>query len=462
MIFSASKAVLQGKWLQVLSFLRKIDAWATIHHTALFWALCILYKFALDALYIWTASPLYAYAGLVYQPSSSKYILSAVLYLILFAALPKAEHRIPSFLLHIQFLFTVAPLLSFYALSDGSTRYILMVFCCILLQAFLVRRAGKGNRKPIYIKGVQNYVTVALGVLTIFTIAIPIIYNGFAGLKAFDFQYIYTMRENASYPPGFDYILYWVMSTILPLACLIFLHRRDYRLFALCVALQVLLYMETGTKFTLFILIPVIAVYLLAKTNHPLKLIYAGFILLCIGIVFLYQLDKTASGTLGIFSGSLIAVRAIFHPADNKFNYYEYFSTHPKVFFSDGQVGKMFSLTYPYAGSIGQVSYAAGGGEFLSANMNTGYLGEAYAQMGFPGMLLMAALLGLIVRALGIYHTKAHFCIISGLFSVYFIILNDGALFTTLFTGGMLLAFLLVFIYFGKQQEEFHHGIQRL
>ena len=74
----------------------------------------------------------------------------------------------------------------------------------------------------------------------------------------------------------------------------------------------------------------------------------------------------------------------------------------------------------------------------------------------------MAALLGVIVRGLEVYNSRERFCILAGLFSTYFIILNDGALFTTLFTGGMLLAFALVFIYFGKQQEAFGHGIQRL
>lgn len=462
MKFSAAKTAWQGRWIQMLTFFRETDVWAVAHHNRLIWTLSFLYKFTLDALYIWVASPLYAYAGLVYQPSSIKYILSAVLYFILFAALPKMEQSIPAFLLHIQFLFTVAPLLSFYALSGGSTKYILMVFLCILLQTWIVRLPEQENVKPIHIRGIQNYVTVALGVLTLFTLVIPVIYNGFAGLKAFDFTYIYTMRENATYPPGFGYIMDWIPKVILPFACLMFLNRRCYRLFALCVAIQVLFYMETGNKFTLFILVPVCAVYILAKTNHPLKLMYVGFIILCIGGIFLYQLDKTSNGTLGLFVGPVVAVRAIFHPADNKFNFYEYFSTHPKVFFSDGQIGRMFSLTYPYAGSIGQVSFAAEGGEFLKANMNTGYLGESYAQMGLLGMLLMAALLGWIVRGLGIYRTKDRFCIIAALFSVYFIILNDGALFTTLFTGGMLIAYLLVFIYFGKQQEDSHHGIQRL
>ena len=419
----------------------------------------VAYKFALDALYIWAASPQYNYAGLVYQPSAIKYIVSAILYGIIFATLPKAEHSIAAFLLHIQFLFTVAPMLSFYALSGGSSRYILMVFFCILLQTWIVRYPSRENREPIHIKGVQNYVTVMLGILTIFVIIIPIIYNGFAGLKAFDFQYIYSIREDAVYPPGFGYILGWIPSVILPFACLMFLRLKRYRSLILSVVLQIILYMETGSKFTLLILVPVILVYVLSKNQHPLKLMYVGFVFLCIGIVFLYQLDRLSENGFGVFANSLIAVRAIFHPADNKFNYYEYFSTHPYVFFSDGQVGKMFSLTYPYAGSIGQVSFAAEGGEFLSANMNTGYLGESYAQMGFLGMLLMAALLGWIVRGLGIYRTKDCFGVIASLFSVYFIILNDGALFTTLFTGGMLLAYVLVFIYFGRQQEDLQNGI---
>ena len=121
----------------------------------------------------------------------------------------------------------------------------------------------------------------------------------------------------------------------------------------------------------------------------------------------------------------------------------------------------MFSLTYPYAGSSGQVSFASIGGEFLHANMNTGYLGEAYAQLGFLGILLMAVLLAFILRALSGYNREETFPIMTALFSVYIVTLNDGALFTTLFTGGMLIAFLLVFIYFGKQEEQ-NRGIQRI
>lgn len=303
--------------------------------------------------------------------------------------------------------------------------------------------------------------TVALGVLILFTLVIPVLYNGFEGINAFDLDYIYVMRANATYPPGFGYPLGWATNTILPFAFLIFLDRKRYRLAALCAALQVLFYMETGSKFTLLILAPILAVYLLSRTGHLLKLLYLGLVCICLAVVIGYQLDSTATdGALhpGVLLNAIVGIRAIFHPADNKFNFYEYFSQHLKIHFSDGIIGKVFSLTYPYAGSSGQVIYAASGGDFLAANMNTGYLGEAYAQLGFPGIFLMAALLGFILRALSGYDRKETFPVLTALFSVYIIILNDGALFTTLFTGGMLIAFLLVFIYLGKQ-EDLPHGI---
>lgn len=450
-------------WQRLLGMAHGLDAFASSHHTALIWTFGILYKFALDAMYVWAASPQYSYAGLVYAPSFVKYVVAAGMYFLLFALLPKRENDTSAFLLHLQFVFTVAPMLSFYALSGGSSRYILMMFLAVAFQTWIVCRPAPA-RKPVHITGIKNYVTVAMGVLLLFTLAIPILYNGFAGLKVFDLNYIYTMRSNAVYPTGFSYLLGWATNTILPFAFLVFLYQKRYRLAALCAVLQVVFYMETGNKFTLLILAPIFAVYLLSRTGHLLKLLYLGFMCLCLAVVFGFQLDHTAAdGALhpGVLLNSIVGIRAIFHPADNKFNFYEYFSQHPKIHFSDGIIGKMLSLTYPYAGSSGQVIYAAGGGEFLTANMNTGYLGEAYAQLGFLGILSMAALLGLILRALSNHSRRETFPILTALFSVYIIILNDGALFTTLFTGGMLVAFLLVFIYLGKQEDP-SNGIQRI
>lgn len=439
--------------------LKSLNSFASSQELVLIWTLGIVYKFALDAMYVFAASPQYSYAGLVYAPSFVKYVLSFALYLLIFAVLPKKEKDTVAFLLHLQFAFTVAPMLCFYALGGQSTKYMLMVAACVLLQVLLVGR-GENNSPPIHIVGIKNYVSVMLGVLVCFTLVIPVLYNGFAGLKAFNFSYIYDMRAEAAYPPGFGYLLIWVTRTIIPFAVLYALQKRRYGIVSLLVLAEILFYMETGTKFTLFILIPVVAIYFLSKSGHLLKLLYCGFTVVCIAVIFAYQLDKNQGGlTPGIMINALVGIRAIFHPADNKFNFFECFSQYPKIHFSDGLVGKMLGLTYLYGGSSGQVVGAYVGNTFGSTNLNTGYLGESYAQFGFPGMLAMSALLAFVLRGLRPYDRAETFPILAGLFAVYMIILNDGALFTTLLTGGMLVAFVLVLVYFGKRTEVAGNGI---
>lgn len=458
-------ASMKNYYLQIrdtaVRLLTGLERFASVHETALFWGLGILYKFVLDALYVWVASPTYDYAGLVYTPDFLKYVLASVMFFVLYAYIPKAEHSSMSFLMHLQFAFTVAPMLTFYAFSNGSSRYMLAVFLCILLETWILRRPIQQGRS-VRICGIKNYVTVALGILVLFSLAIPVLYNGFAGLKAFDFEYIYEMRANATYPPAFGYILGWMTNVIIPMAYLSCLTQKKYRWALIPFAIEILFYMETGQKFVLLILFPITIVYILALTGHLLKLMYAGFIALFLLMLVAFRLDRVEWHGIGTQMSALVAVRAIFHPADNKFKFFACFNQLPKMFFSDGQIGRMLGLTYPYKGSIGQVVFAFMGGEFMSANMNTGYLGESYAQLGFLGMFLMSALFGCILRGVQACCSRKNFGMIVSLFSIFIIILNDGALFTVLFTSGMLLAYLLVFIYFSGTAEEKVNGVQRL
>jgi len=461
-MFLMLKNKLQAPAQWIRNVLLVCDKAASRYETAIYWGCGILYKFMLDAIYIWAASPQYAYAGLLYTPVSWKYFISLALYLGLFAFLPKNEKNAVGFLLHLQFVYTVAPLLSFYALANGSTRYILMVSVCVLLQTWILRRP-KASDGAVHITGIRSYVTVALGALTIFALAVPVLYNGFGGLKVFDFAYIYEMRANATYPPGFSYLFNWMQKVIVPFAVLYFLHAKKYRWCILCVLLQIVFYMESGWKFTLFILVPVIAIYVFSKTGHLLKLMYAGLVVLLLLVLICFRLDRIGGvSSLGPQLNALIPIRALFIPADNKFDFYECFRVFPHTFFSDGMIGKLLGLSYPYAASLGQVIYAYTGGTFLESNSNTGYLGEAYAQMGFVGMLLMSLLLTAILRGIQNYANKENFGVLIAMFSVFMILLNDNALFTTLLTNGMLVAFVLVFIYFSSSSKGDPHGIQRL
>ena len=453
-----TKIFFSGLRSRILFLWNRIDSVLKTHEQAIFWIFAALYKLALDAMYVWAASPAFSYGGLIYSPNSAKYLISNVLYLILFAYLPRKENDAAGFLLQLQFVFTIAPMLTVYGLVDRSTLYMVVVFLCAMLQIYIIRRPAS-NLKNIHIKGIESYVTVAMGILVVFALVVPIIYNGFQGLKAFDFSYVYTIRTQASYPTGFAYILHWCAKVILPFGLLMFLEKKKYFWAVLCAALQVQLFLQSGYKGFLLFLIPVIAIYLFAKTGHLLKLMYIGLTTLSFLTAFCYQMDLLNRNKLGGFLASLVGVRAILGPANNKFLFYDCFSKYPKTFFSDGQIGRMLGLTYPYNTGHGQIIYAFDGGEFMGSNSCTGFWGDAYAQMGFLGILLMSVLLAFIIRGIRSYDRKNTFCILTALFSVYIIILNDGALLTTLVSGGMLFAYLLVFIYLSNGSKGERNGI---
>lgn len=457
-MIASMKTQCKNSYAWICGMLQRIGKFAADHELVLLWCAGILYKLALDALYVWVASPLYGYGGLVYLPSFIKYVLSTVMYVLLFAYMPKNERSCAAVLLHIQFAYTIAPMLSFYAFGNGSNRYMLMVFICAVLEIFVIR-SSRGQQKPVYISGVKNYATVLIGVLTIVALIIPVLYNGFAGLKSFDFRYIYEMRQNATYPPGFTYLFFWMGKAIIPFAVVLLLDRKRYGWALAAIAVQLLLYMECGNKYLLFILVPVLVVYFFAKSGHLIKLIYAGLSALYLLLIPAYRLDLAGGHSLGVQGSFYIAVRAIFHPADNKFGMYECFSQYPKLLFGDGMIGKLLGLTDLYVGSEGQILYAYGGGPFGEVNLNTGYLGEAYAQMGFPGMLLMSLLFAWILRAVESYNTKKTFCVLTAIFAMYLINLNDISLLTTLLSSGMAIVIVLIAVYFEKDKEGLNRGV---
>lgn len=447
---------------QVLSLWNRADSFLTKRNLAIVWVTAVLYRITLDLIYIFAASPQYAYAGLILEPVSWKYIISWCMYLLLFFLLPKQEKSTVMFLLHLQFAYIVAPMLSFYALANGSSKYMLMVFVCILTQILLLRKPVSAQ-KMVHITGIKNYTSVLLGVIIIISLIVPILYNGFAGMKAFDFSYIYEMRANATYPPGFVYLFGWAQKIIVPFAILYSFHNKKYGWGLLCIAIQILFYMESGWKGSLFALVPILGIYFLAKSGHLIKLMYAALsaVLFAVLICFLYDRISRES-SLGITLNSLIPIRALYIPAFTKFEYYECFQIFPHTYFSDGMIGKILGLTYLFAGSVGHIVYAFSGGSFMDSNSNTGYLGDAYAQMGFAGMLLMSLLLAAILRGIQNYDRKEHTAVLTALFSLSIITLNDGALFTTLLTGGTLIAFLLVSIYLSSSSKGDSHGIQRI
>lgn len=448
-------------WKQtVCSAAQRADRFLSAHSTAAIWLCGILYRIALDANYVWAVSPVYSYEGMIYSPNGLKYVISWVLYLIAFAYIPKIEYSTPIFILHLQLAWIMAPIFSFYGLADESTRYTLMVFFCVMLETYIVRKPRKVFAAPRVV-GMKSYVSVALLVLLVPTLFVRILYNGFAGLKAFDLSYYMTIRNNTTFPTWFGYLFSWMTYAIIPFFMVYFLEKKKYLSSAACILVEVLLYMESGQKILFLLPSVLLAVYFASKLKHLVKLTYGGLSLLLLVIIPLARMDIPQGHSFGLLLNAFVGERALVSGGVNKFLYYHLFSELPKIHFSDGLIGKALGLTYPYVTGSGQMVYAYGGGEFMYSNSITGYIGEAYAQMGFLGMLIFSALLAYIIRFLFALDNKRTFHILSGSFAMYIVLLTDTPFLTTFFSGGMIVTLFLCFIYLNSNSEEAQHGIHR-
>lgn len=425
-------------------FINKIDS------ITVMWILAVLYRIILDFTYVFAVSSQYSYAGLKYNPNSIKYIISLFLYFIVFFLLPKKEMEFDSFFLNIQFAIVIAPMLTYYALNSQSTVYMLMIIICVVLQILILVINRTTYIKSIHIVSIKPYSTIILGLVVLLSVVIPILYNGFAGLKTFNLNFLYLLRENNELPPVIPYFIQWTYSVILPFGIVYSLQNKRYLNVFIFLVMQLIMFILTGAK-SVYLYVPVIVfIYFIASKRILLKGLYAGLVLGCIAAI-VFERFTVVNGIYGlpeILAISFFGIRFLFIPAFNKFEYYRFFHDYPFNLFSDGQIGRLFSLSTPYKGALGRVIASFSTGQPMGINnSNTGYLGDSYAQAGFIGMLCMSIILAIIIKFVSRISKGYHFAVIASLFSVSFIILNDAALLTTLFSGGMIVLILLVIIY---------------
>lgn len=409
----------------------------------------IMYRVSLDIYYLTTISPLFNSDGLLRNPDGLKYIISWIVYIFVYLMMPKGENLLTTFFLNLQFMITYAPMTVYYSLNDQSTLYMFMVTFVLIIQIIILNQPQKKTNLNINLFNMDKYTTVFMIFLIPAILIITILYGGFHGVKAFDLQYLYQIRQNASYPLVLAYILCWVTSAIIPFYIALCLVGRKYVITVALVILEIVFYMILGQKSIYLSLLVLLLVFVFSKTNHLIKVMYGGFTTLSIIATVLYFIEKIGESTyFSTIISSFVGGRFLFIPAANKFLYYEFFSQYPKSYFSDGLIGKTMGLSYQYNGTIGQTIFAYMlGGNLYDSNSNTGYLGDSYAQFGFLGLIVMSILLAYIIRFIDNASRGLGFSFIVSVISIFIVILNDGALLTTLLTNGLFITIILLLIY---------------
>ena len=141
---------------------------------------------------------------------------------------------------------------------------------------------------------------------------------------------------------------------------------------------------------------------------------------------------------------SLLIRRVLFVPAQLSFYYYDFFSKHQLMYLAESHLNPVLSNPYtmPTVHLIGKIYYNS-----PAMAANTGYLGDAYMNFGFLGMLLFSVILGILVVIMDSITARTDITVAVGATIMPIYALVNGALFTVLGTRGLLLGMFIVWLY---------------
>ncbi|USZ71471.1 hypothetical protein [Natronosalvus halobius] len=182
-------------------------------------------------------------------------------------------------------------------------------------------------------------------------------------------------------------------------------------------------------SFVMAIVLLVLILYLLERNRLFLGLLRG----ISVGVL-LSWLAWIVSG-LVIFPSILIG-RLFFTQPRNQFYYYEYFIHREKSWFSNSKIGFLFEDTYntPVPELVGS--------EYTDSFANAAYFGDAYAQMGLLGILLISIALGLLLYISDLLIIEENSLSVAIIVTGMFNLVNTG-LTTSILTMGIAFSFLL-------------------
>jgi len=338
----------------------------------------------------------------------------------------------------LYFAFVILPLSSLYGLTDASATFFyaatgsfaILIVVTELLPKVKIPRPGCDF--------------VYLGLAAVFGMSVYVygwlMLTGGLGRFSIDLLSVYEVRSEyvQTLGPFLGYFVPWQANVINLLLLLYAVHRRRYGLAGLALVAQLILFGMTGHKS--FLLAPILSggVYFLWDRKHVLCWMLGGAALFILGsyIVFLVTGNHLAP--------SLLIRRLFFVPAANHLIYFDYFSQpdHPFVMLSNSILAPFIS--YPYEMPVTRViSWAYWGRNF---GPNVGYLGDAYAHFGFMGMFLFSMILGLFLRVVDSVGSRLPSNLVAAVIATPAWALTNSALFTSLFTHGLILAAILLWL----------------
>lgn len=395
----------------------------------------LLYRVVLDISYFSWVSPFFGYdpySGLFVDMNYLKLAISYLLVFIVALIIPKGTNKVSSMIMQLHFIVMIIPLSTIYALANHSTSFYLMVLFCFCMQIVVLKYLPL-----ISLFKVKNAKVILVSLLSIFT-AITFAYSLKAHgiqLTSFNFSSIYQIREGTKTNVIMDYLITWQYRIITPFFFLITFIRRKYLLSLIFAFMQVVTFLIYPHKEIIFSLIIIVFALFIKRKEFKIDLSWATF--LSIGTIATIVIHRV----MDIVFPLQTIVRLLYVPAVIKFQHYMFFLENQKLYYSEGMVGKVLGIEYPYSQPSG----------FLVAhpevNNNTGYFAYAYDNAGFAGMIIISVCFVCLLVLIDSLVKNENKLIILAFLIYPMLMLNDGDLLTLLLTGGLFILLLILFIF---------------
>lgn len=414
--------------------------------------LIIIFKLLLEFSYIYVINPVWGYYGFSLNINYLKLFESYLWVLVIYIFLPKKEDKVSYLVIKFTYIVTVIPILSIYALKNESSQYLRPFIISYLITVLIVNYHPRIKAKNKIVGNNKMLFSVIL-LVYIYTYFSMIRVNGLPNFQLLDISKVYEYRFNIGYPLFTRYLVPWQAKVINPFLIALFYNKRNYNKMSLIIVNQIVLYMLTSHKGILFSPLLVVGVLYLINKGDFLKRMLIGINIIIIICLVVYTLN------LSIWPVSLVVNRTFFLPAQIEFQYHDFFSKNPKLYLSEGQIGKLLGINSPYNmrafNIIGDVYY-----NNPRTAANTGYLADAFSNLGYLGMIFYSIILGLILIFIDSISVKLPIQIVLATIIYPIMSLNDSSLLTVLLTHGLIVAIIVLLFYNcdveGKIRKENH------
>ena len=364
----------------------------------------------------------------------------------LFCLIEHGEEKASAFLLHFFFSLQMIPITVIYALKDENTLFYTVICISVLICEVIVRFVPVKIKKFNYAVSCNKFIiAVFIGLLVLFMIQ-TYRNNGLPTLTALNIYDVYKLRSSGLYQISKygGYLQAALIKVIIPILLLIALTSHHYIGVIIVFFMEVLIYLYAGQKSFLFTGVLVIgATWWLSQKKLADKfwyLFYGGLS----GICFFIHFDLV----LSVFR--LIVRRIFLLSANNKFFYYDFFSSHPK----EGLAGifpiriipieSNYGQGYPdgYTFQIGDIYYGA-----PEMNCNTGFIGEGFLRFGFAGILIEFLLFALLLKLIDRFQKQTSYIFAVGAAISFVFGLNDGHMISQLLFGYWTIWLIFILLY---------------